>query len=335
MATGITLPAETNGELKKTSEWSLASLNSIAYGYEVGVTPLQIACAYAAVANGGILMRPYIVRRELDENGVEVSVNEPQAIRRVNPKEVNEKVRTMLRSVVEFGTGSSVKIQGVDIAGKTGTSRKYVDGKYETGSYNASFAGFFPADKPEIVCLVILEKPKTGYTGAIASAPIFKGIAERIIHNNGLLSKAMMAATPEPDNADDAVTVPNVAGMTVEKARTVLTRSGLAAKAIGSGTDVVRQYPAASARAERGSIIQLMTAESGDPLSAGSNVLPDLRGMSVRNAVHALSAGRYSVSIVGSGIVVNQFPNAGVPLKPGSKVVVMCEPKTVSTAQLY
>lgn len=336
MQTGIELPAESSGELKKTSEWSLASLNSIAFGYEVGVTPLQIVSAYGAIANDGVLMRPYIVKRELDENGVEVFANEPQMIRRVNSKEVNEKIKKMLEAVVEFGTGTSVQIPGVDIAGKTGTSRKYVDGKYETGSYNASFVGFFPAEKPEIVCLVILEKPKKGYYGAIASAPIFKGIAERIIHNNGLLSKSMMAENQHGDEEQDPkVTVPNVAGLEVDRAIEDLKNNGLAAKVIGNGLAIVRQYPQQRTAVDRGSIVQLMTNElHGDGSPAGTTV-PDLHGMSIRRAVSTLAAEQYSVSIVGSGIVVNQFPNAGVALKKGSKITVMCEPKPITTAQLY
>jgi cell division protein FtsI (penicillin-binding protein 3) len=162
MATGIELPAEINGQLKKTSEWSMASLNSIAYGYEVGVTPLQIVSAYSAIANDGVLMKPYIVQREKDENGQEVFTGQPQMIRRVVPKRVNDELKQMLEAVVDKGTGDVVKTPGIRIAGKTGTSRKNVDGKYEEGSYNASFIGFFPVEKPEVVCLVMIEKPQSG-----------------------------------------------------------------------------------------------------------------------------------------------------------------------------
>lgn len=337
MSTGIELPSESNGQLKKTSEWSLASLNSIAYGYEIGVTPLQIACAYAAIANDGVLMRPYIVQRETDETGVEVYSNQPQMIRRVIPKDVNDHVKRMLQSVVEFGTGSAVKIPGVDIAGKTGTARKYVDGKYETGSYNASFVGFFPAEKPEIVCLVILEKPKVGYTGAVASAPIFKGIAERIIHNNGLIAKTMIAEQGVPIHRQNnaTVSIPNISEKDVEDAVALLKRNGLAAKVIGDGSEVVRQYPQAGSRVERGGIVQLMTNETEQTIVFGVLQVPELRGMSVRRAVNTLAAERLSVSIVGSGMVVNQFPSAGTSMKNGAKVTIMCEPKVVTTAQLY
>lgn len=338
MMTGIDLPHESNGQLKKTSEWSMASLNSISYGYEVGVTPLQILTAYAAIANEGRLMKPYIVQRIKDENGQEIYAGQPEMIRRIIPKSVNEQVIRMLESVIEYGSGTIVKIPGVRIGGKTGTSRKHVDGKYEEGSYNASFVGFFPVEKPEVVCLVMIEKPKTGgYYGAVASAPIFKGIAERIIHNNGLLAKTMIAERTEvtEKNADATVTMPDVASYASEKAVEILRRSGLAAKVYGAGNEVVRQYPAAGKKIERGSIVQLMMSESERMVSDGALTVPDLRGMSVRRAVNKLAAERLGVSIVGSGIVLSQFPGPGMSMKAGSRVTIMCEPKTVTTAQLY
>jgi cell division protein FtsI (penicillin-binding protein 3) len=341
MPTGIELPAEIGGQLKKTSEWSLASLNSIAYGYEVGVTPLQIACAYAAVANGGVLMKPYIIRRILDENGRETATGEPEMIRRVIPREVNDKLKQMLESVVEFGTGSMVKMPGVRIAGKTGTSRKYVGGKYEEGSYNASFVGFFPAEKPEIVCLVMLEKPKAGYSGALASAPIFKAIVDRIINNSGLLAKTLIAEEHEENNNSktvdngSTVAIPDVAGKNSDDAVELLQQSGLAAKIIGEGTEVLRQYPPAGKKAERGSIVQLLMNENERIASVSSFTVPNVRGMSVRRAVNKLAAEQLGVSIVGSGIVISQFPDAGVKMKPGTKVILTCEPKVMTTAQLY
>lgn len=338
MGTGIELPSESNGQLKKTSEWSMASLNSISYGYEVGATPLQIVSAYSAIANDGMLMKPYIVQREKDEIGQEVYSGQPQMIRRVIPKGVNEQIKQMLESVVEFGSGMVVKVPGVRIAGKTGTSRKHVDGKYEEGSYNASFVGFFPVEKPEVVCLVMIEKPKAGgYYGATASAPIFKAIAERIINNNGLIAKSMtVEQVDKPNREHDAtVSVPDVTSKDLNDAIAVLKLSGLATKAIGNGEDVVRQYPSAGKKIERGSIVQLMMNESEQTVAAGTLKVPDVRGMSLRRAVNKIASEQLSVSIVGSGVVVNQFPSPGTVLKQGTKVTIICEPKTITTAQLY
>ncbi len=339
MATGIELPAEINGQLKKTSEWSMASLNSIAYGYEVGVTPLQIISAYSAVANDGLLMKPYIVQREKDENGQEVFTGQPQMIRRVMSKHVNDEVKQMLEAVVDHGTGDVVKTPGIRIAGKTGTSRKHVNGQYEEGSYNASFIGFFPAEKPEVVCLVMIEKPKAGgYYGATASAPIFKAIADRIINNNGLIAKTMIAeqnVQTVNQQTDATVSIPDVAEKEMNTAIAELKSAGLAAKVIGTGEEVVRQYPPAGKKVERGSIVQLMMNETEQSVASGTAQVPDVRGMSVRRAVNKLAAEQYAVSIVGSGIVTGQFPSPGTSMKPGTKVTIMCEPKAISTAQLY
>lgn len=339
MATGIELPAEINGQLRKTSEWSMASLNSIAYGYEVGVTPLQIASAYAALANDGVLMRPYIVQREKDENGQEVYVGQPQMIRRVLPRSVNDVVKQMFEGVVEHGTGNVVKMPGVRIAGKTGTSRKHVNGQYEEGSYNASFIGFFPAEKPEVVCLVMIEKPKVGgYFGGTASAPIFKAIADRIINNNGLIARTMIAeqTVQTAGRQEEAtVSIPDVSEKSAATAMAELKEAGLASKVIGSGDEVVRQYPPAGRKVERGSIVQLMMNAGEAAAADGTVQVPDVRGMSVRRAVNKLAAERYGVSIVGSGVVMNQFPTPGTAMKQGTKVTIMCEPKGIPTAQLY
>lgn len=339
MATGIELPSESNGQLRKTSEWSMASLNSISYGYEVGVTPLQIVSAYSAIANDGMLMKPYIVQREKDELGQEVYAGAPQMIRRIIPKSVNDQVKQMLEGVVEYGSGMVVKTPGVRIAGKTGTSRKHVNGKYEEGSYNASFVGFFPADKPEIVCLVMMENPRAGgYYGATASAPIFKAIADRIINNSGLIVGTVAAAqtvVPGPETEAPTVLIPDVAGNDADEASASLKQSGLAAKVIGTGDEVLRQYPPAGSKVERGSIVQLMMSETEGSGIAGDLNVPDLRGMSVRRAVNKLSAEHLGVSIVGSGVVTGQFPSPGTAMKSGAKVTIICEPKVIATAQLY
>ena len=192
MSTGIDLPGESGGELKKPFQWSSTTLNTMSFGYEVGATPLQITLAYLVIANDGILMKPYLIEKIVDSNGEVIEENSPEKIRRVISEKTSRILKNMFVGVVERGTGSEAKIIGVSIAGKTGTSKKFVDGKYQDGIYNASFVGFYPADEPEIVCLVIIENPRVGsYYGGQASAPIFRAIAERIVNNKGLLTKIL------------------------------------------------------------------------------------------------------------------------------------------------
>jgi len=326
IGTGIELPGEIGGELKKPSEWSGATLNSMAYGYEVGVTPLQIVSAYAAVANDGLLMKPYILKRETDAAGSVVREGKPQMIRRVMPEEVARQVKSMLVGVVDHGTGKGVKIEGTTIAGKTGTSRKHVNGGYEQGVYNASFVGFFPAEAPEVAILVIIERPAMQYyTGALASVPVFRAIAERIINNNGALTRAVIA------EASGSINVPDVSTMDVKEAASMLKKIGIDVRIVGTGAVVRHQVPAPGKAVAAGSLVQLVTTEN----AGGARRAPNLRGMSLRRAVNALASERLVPVLSGSGCVVSQSPEAGSPVRTGEKIYVRCEPKPVSTAQLY
>jgi cell division protein FtsI (penicillin-binding protein 3) len=335
MPTGIELSGEAGGELKRPVEWSGATLNSIAYGYEIAATPLQIAAAYCAVANGGVLMKPYLIANEVNENGEIIHSGRPEKIRRVISEETARTLKDFFIGVVERGTGQSARIPGITIAGKTGTSRKFVDGKYETGSYNASFVGFFPAEKPEIVCLVILENPKTGgYTGAMASAPIFKAIAQQIINNNGLFSKTVIAKNDEKENRP-LTTVPNVSHIQREIAEGILENSGLRVSVLGDGDIVYRQIPEAGKKVLRGESVQLILNQSNAAAVNGAIAVPDLRGMSVRRAINRLTAEKLDVTVVGSGVVVHHYPGANEFALPGTKVTLICEPKPLASAQLY
>ncbi|MEO8166646.1 MAG: penicillin-binding protein 2, partial [bacterium] len=231
--TGLELPGEVSGQLKKPNQWSRTSLNSMAYGYEVGVTPLQIAAAYAAVANGGVLMKPYIVRQILNERNEVISESNEQVIRRVISKNTADTIRSFLRGVVEHGTGTSAKSTGVMIAGKTGTSKKMRDGKYSTSEYTASFVGMFPADDPAVVCVVMLDNPKTfGYYGGVASAPIVKGIAEKVIATAHLLPQQQKIATA----GKETFAIPDVRTLDVDVATSTLASLGLKVEASGNGS---------------------------------------------------------------------------------------------------
>ncbi len=339
MTTGIELPGEVSGDLKKPVEWSGATLNSMAYGYEVGVTPLQIIAAYAALANGGTLMKPYIFSKEIDEQGNIVGIEEPEKVRRVLSPETDQLLKTLFLDVVEHGTGQSARVQGITIAGKTGTSRKYVDGKYAPGNYNASFVGFFPVDNPTIVLLVMMENPKNGYTGALASAPIFKAITERIVNNNGLFSKNQIAINHR-DEDTSLISVPNVCNVKTTTALQILDDNGFHVSISGSGDVVTRQLPAPGTKIHYDDIVQLVTnppaAEAGTASgSRNGNQVPDLKGMTIRRAMNCLMTEKLGIEVIGSGIVVSQSPVAGTLVSPGMKVTMTCEPRTITTAQLY
>jgi cell division protein FtsI (penicillin-binding protein 3) len=322
--TGVDLPGEVDGQLKKPSEWSGTTLNTMAYGYEVNVTPLQIACAYAAVANKGILMKPFVIRQVMDEQGEVLQETHPQVVRRAIDQSTAETLTRFFEGVVERGTGTAAKIPGLRVAGKTGTSRRVIDRRYDPSNHTASFVGYFPADNPKVVCLVMLDSPhEGGYTGGMASAPIFHGIAQKIYATSG-----RFASQPAPAIAGKAmIVVPDVTSLKVEAARTMLSSHGFAAVLQGNGEQVLKQVPAAGARHVQGSAITLVTGGSKEQaLPAGYALVPDVRGLSIRRAVNRLSTAQLDAGINGSGIVSSQSPGAGEQVKIGSRIELRCQP---------
>jgi cell division protein FtsI/penicillin-binding protein 2 len=178
--TGIPLPGEVNGQAHAVARWSGLSISRIPMGHEIACTPLQMAMAMCAIANGGLLMRPMLVDRFVDEDGHEVAKFQPQVMRRVITASTAEKMTSALKTTVSTnGTGLKAKLPFYTVAGKTGTAQKIVDGRYVRNKHYSSFIGFFPADNPELCISVVLDDPKKGYYGGETAAPVFQRIAER------------------------------------------------------------------------------------------------------------------------------------------------------------
>jgi len=180
--TGIDLPGEVAGILHAPSEWSGSSIAAHAIGYEVAVTPLQMLNAYCAIANGGRLMRPYVVSEVLGPDGRVRKRREPEMIRRVVSAGTARRLTAMLETVVQKG-GTAVKasILGNSVAGKTGTARKYDPalGRYSREKYMSTFVGFVPAEAPRLAIIVVVDEPKGDFAGGKVAAPVFRRIAER------------------------------------------------------------------------------------------------------------------------------------------------------------
>jgi cell division protein FtsI (penicillin-binding protein 3) len=174
--TGIDLNGEEKGLLKPTAQWSKRSLHTISFGQEIATTPLQTVNAFSAIANGGVLLKPKIIKSIGD-----VNYQSKEVIRRVVSDATSYKMRQILKNVVDKGTGKSAKIKGYTVGGKTGTAQK-IDpqtGKYSTKHYVASFCGMVPAMDPEIVILVMFDEPKGEYYAASVAAPVFAKIASK------------------------------------------------------------------------------------------------------------------------------------------------------------
>ncbi len=287
--TNIEIPNEASGELKKPHTWSLTTLNNMSFGYELNASPLQMANMYAVIANGGLLMKPFIVKNILNEQGEIIEENEPKLVRRVISREVSESLKKMLQNVVDEGTGSGTKLTDLPIAGKTGTARKFVDGEYKKGFYNALFAGFYPVEKPEVVCVVLLENPKGGYYGGTTSAIIFRGIAERLHRNKGIFKSS------EPIQL-----VENVEVAKPEKIESISSNQNIASSE------------------------KIIKSQSVNIVNGKNIQLPNVCGMTLRKALTVLKTNKLSVKFSGSGIVVQQTPVAGSEIPFGSTVSLQC-----------
>ena len=185
--TGIDLPAETPGLLQEVDQWSKRSLATIAIGQEIGVTALQLAMAYGAIANGGVLMAPRIVAGTIGPDGQFKSRGGPQSVRRVVSRKTAATLVEVLTGVVEKGTGQKARIKGLGVAGKTGTAQRAVVGGsgYDPNASIASFVGFLPTDDPQYVCVIMVENPRVNGWGGYVAAPAFQRVMKRIITQPG------------------------------------------------------------------------------------------------------------------------------------------------------
>jgi cell division protein FtsI (penicillin-binding protein 3) len=176
--TGVGFPGEAGGVVPDLMDWTDITRATVAYGQGISMTPLQMAAVYATVANGGVSVQPHLVRGTSEPDGALVEAPRAES-HRVLSEDTASMLTRMLASVVETGTGGAAQIPGYQVAGKTGTARKLVDGRY-VHRYMASFVGFLPASDPRVVIVVSIDEPRTVY-GGVAAAPVFSEIARHVI----------------------------------------------------------------------------------------------------------------------------------------------------------
>jgi cell division protein FtsI/penicillin-binding protein 2 len=191
---GIDVPGESAGIVGVPDDWWGSRLATIGFGQGVSVTPLALARAYAAIANGGVLMRPLIVRSLVAPDGTIVQRFAPQPVRRVMSAQTAAELMSMLRDVVRRGTGKGLTIPGYALAGKTGTAQMVIDGSYVPGAYTASFVGIVPADRPQYVVFVKIDRPQGAYYGSIVAAPAFLELARRVLWREGVPPRRIATA---------------------------------------------------------------------------------------------------------------------------------------------
>ncbi|MFY0683678.1 MAG: PASTA domain-containing protein [Balneola sp.] len=328
--TNIDLSGEVAGILNKPYDWSLVSLPWMSHGYEILATPLQVVQAYAAFANEGMLMRPYLVDKIEDQNGNIVHDNKPVEIRRVAKKNTLQKILPIFESVVsDSGTGEWAQIDGLRIAGKTGTAKKVYQGRY-SNKYLASFVGFFPAEDPKYVCLIVLNEPKTSGYGGVTAAPIFRETAKRIAGLDGDIQRSM-----SPKETPEFITkAPSLIGSSKTESEDLLEKFNIPYQIEGKSGYVVAQNIEAGSTLDGKNEIILTLSETYLPVDSskvkeGYATVPELRGMSMRQATSILADLGLSAKAFRSGTIERQFPKAGDVMKVGSSVTIRGKAKSL------
>lgn len=229
--TGLNFPGETAGSLIAPDRWSGTTQPTFSYGYGLSTSPLQILMAGCAIANGGKLMQPLLVRRMLNDQGALLKPFEPVVRKQVLSEETSSLMRETLKGVVTQGTGKKAQLEGAEAFGKTGTARKIINGKYDPRRHFASFLGFFPADKPQFGMLFMLDDPAGDVTGGDVAAPLFKKIGDAILRYRSNLAlderepdlKLSLRDWPSSESSEAAIhvevgKVPDVRGLSLKAA---------------------------------------------------------------------------------------------------------------------
>ena len=272
--TQVGLPGEARGIVHHPRYWPPVALDTISFGQGISVTGIQLVVALSAIANGGFLMRPYIVERVTDQKDEIVQSFQPETVRRVISEETARKVTVLLRSTTEKGgTGEGAVPTGYEVAGKTGTAQK-VDtlwGGYSEGRFTSGFMGFAPADDPKIVLLVVIDEPQGSGYGGVVAAPVFKAIMGNVLPYLHVPPKGTLVVKNETDSA--AIKEASGSEPLIE---TVM---------IGKGLERL--------------------------------VMPDLTGLSMRNALSRIEGKGLIIKVSGNGKVVEQTPRPGVVIEKG------------------
>jgi len=271
-STEIGLCGESKGLLRPLNKWSKISITSIPYGQEIAVTPIQIITAVSAIANGGILMKPQVIRSIREYKGKTIFEFAPVSVRRVVSLRTSRKLMEMLEDAVENGTGIQAKIPGYRIAGKTGTSQKInpITKQYDPKNFVSSFIGYFPAENPKIIICVLIDEPKGEYYGGVVAAPVFKKVAHGIIDYLKIFSEKkseesslhfpsasiqrednLTGNLSGPQNDTGEITMPDLTGKTMRSVIEILKKYSV--KVILQGTGIVRsQSPAPGSSLKEG-----------------------------------------------------------------------------------
>lgn len=289
--TSVDLPGETPGVLRKPKNYSKISKKFISFGYEISVTPIQLAAAYSALVNGGELMQPYVVRQVTDSRKNTIEEFHPKKIRRVVSKKTSERVKKMMEDVVKDGTGTEAYIPGLSIGGKTGTTQKLINKQYSNKEYNSSFVGFFPVEDPQLLVVIVVSSPKIGRYGGKVAAPIFHEITQRILEGD---RNKIIKEAPKNDYDSGPKLKP-------QQNQDIFVTSDLPEQKRSTKLNQKKHY------------------------SADTTVMPDLNNFTKREAIKMMHEFGINYKSEGSGTVISQSIAPNTKIKEGLVCVIKCE----------
>lgn len=318
--TNIDLPGEASPQYYKEDQYGIVELSSASFGQTNSLTPIQVCTGLCAIANGGKLLQPYLVSSIADANGKTVKKTQTKEIRQVISADTSEKVRKMMKSVVDNGTGKNGYVAGYSVGGKTGTSTKLGESKNGEGDkYIVSFGAIAPSDDPEIAMLIIVDEPNQDLGGGALCAPIAAQVTQEAMNVLGIEPKYN-----DSEMKDLSKQTPNVVGKSLDEAKKTLEENNLNYVVVGDDSTVTRQCPSGADTIPNGGTVYLYTDDS----EKQTVNVPNFNGLTVNEAKDLASSSNLNIQIAGnsmsSGTVVayRQSEETQAKVEKGTVVTV-------------
>lgn len=319
--TGIDLPGEVKGIVvkPKVKEYNLLWM---AHGYSISVTPIQLATMYSAIINGGNLVKPFVVKKVFDSQGNVIAENKPVIIRKVISDETSKIMRQIMALVITEGTGKKAKLEVVSCGGKTGTAKKFIQGVgYSTKDYVSSFIGFFPVEKPEYLIFIKLDSPKNGYYGGDVAAPVFKRIGDRIWSIKQIIKNQEPVFAEIKKVSNDIKQFPDLTGKSRVSAIEIAKSFGAKIELVGNGEIVQNQI-----YDQYKNKVTLILDEDNTLSQTKTKIqVPNLIGLSIREASTKLKSSGIQFTVEGTGYVVDQSVQPGRYVDQNTKLKLICQ----------
>ena len=321
--TGIDLPSEANSSFWAEKDVGTVELATMSFGQRFTITPMQLVKAASAIANDGVMVTPHVVGKIKNNDTGYTKTIETNLERQVISKDTSEKMKDMMKDVVEKGGGTYAKVEGYTIGGKTGTSEP--NPNHPENGYVASFLAIAPLENTKLVILLTLYGPQgnSHYGGQIA-APVVSQILTEVLSYMNIPSN-----NSEETVSNNKVTVPNFTNKTISEAKTIIEENGLKVKTKGNSDEIVTdQMPKNGSTVTKGGIVELYTKDNDTRVSQS---VPDLKDLSYEEAKNTLQSKNLNISSSGSGIVVSQEPSAGTEVDEGTIINVTLKEKSTTS----